>query len=359
MKKVKRNQDLSKLALLIDELVIISVDVHKASYHVAVWSLQRGLLADWVQVAHPQVLLKRIEPIGGHVKQVVYEAGPTGFGLARAAMAAGYAVLVAAPSKIPSLPGRQAKSDRLDAVRGGELAANGQLKPVCVPSEQEEADRQVGRRREQLVAKVRTCKQQIKSFLLNYGLEEPAGLKNWTKAALSELRALELKEALRFCLDDMLDELAFLSERLNKLTAQLRHLSKTERHREAVGRLREHAGVGLITAMTFRLEMPQPERFEHTDEVARYTGLAPGGWISGKTKRGGPILKSGNARIRSVMVEAAWRRIRLDPAARRHWLRLVQNTSSGNKAIVGVARVLAERLWCSLVEAPPAQSQAA
>ena len=49
--------------------------------------------------------------------RVAYEAGPTGYGLARACAAAGIACTVAAPSKIPRAPGDRVKTDRRDAER--------------------------------------------------------------------------------------------------------------------------------------------------------------------------------------------------------------------------------------------------
>src|SRR5512135_1390325 len=65
------------------EIVHVGVDVHKATYHVAVYSAQRGLIATWVQPARPEILIERLRPIGSQVAAMVYEAGPTGFGLAR------------------------------------------------------------------------------------------------------------------------------------------------------------------------------------------------------------------------------------------------------------------------------------
>ena len=59
-----------------------------------------------------------------------------------------------------------------------------------VPTEQEEADRQVLRTREQLVRKSRSAQQQIKAFLLQHGLAEPAGLGSWADASLRSLRGL-------------------------------------------------------------------------------------------------------------------------------------------------------------------------
>ncbi|GAA3691120.1 hypothetical protein GCM10022267_91580 [Lentzea roselyniae] len=48
---------------------------------------------------------------------VTYEAGPTGFGLARALEAAGVRCVVVAPSKLEQPPGDRVKTDRRDAER--------------------------------------------------------------------------------------------------------------------------------------------------------------------------------------------------------------------------------------------------
>src|SRR3954464_1479734 len=145
------------------EAVHVGVDVHKASYSVALFSDRRGLIATWVQPARPEVLLERLRPIRDGIAQVVYEAGPTGFGLARRLRAEGFDARVIAPSKLLAPVGPEAKSDRLACRRLAQLSAKGLLHPVRVPSEQEEADRQVLRLREQLVRKTRSVQSQIKS----------------------------------------------------------------------------------------------------------------------------------------------------------------------------------------------------
>src|SRR3954454_1833472 len=82
------------------ESVHVGVDVHKASYSVALFSDGRGLIATWVQPARPEVLLERLRPLREGIAQVVYEAGPTGFTLARRLRAEGYNAQVIAPSKL-------------------------------------------------------------------------------------------------------------------------------------------------------------------------------------------------------------------------------------------------------------------
>jgi transposase len=122
-------------------------------------------------------------------------------------------------------------------------------------------------------------------------------------------------------------------------------LSRAERHRKTNQTLQSVPGVGLVTAMSFRLELPEPERFSDQCQVAKMIGLAPQVRQSGETRHEGGILKSGNARLRTVLVEAAWRWVACDEAARERYKRLVANTGSGNKAIVGMARRLGVLLW--------------
>ena len=156
----------------------------------------------------------------------------------------------------------------------------------------------------------------------------------------------------------LLDELAHAQEQVRRVTERLKELAEAERHREAVAVLRSVPGVGPITATTFRLELPEPERFDHDGQVARMTGLAPQVRQSGQTRREGGLLKSGNARLRTVLVEAAWRWVACDEAAARRYRRLVGNTGSGKKAIVGMARRLGVLLWRLSVRGEPYRAAA-
>jgi transposase len=335
----------SLLRLDTGEIAHVGVDVHKASYHVAIVSDLRGLVASWTRPASPDLLVERLEPIRTQVARVVYEAGPTGFGLVRQLRSAGYSAEVIAPSKVPTMPGPEAKSDRLGCRKLAVFAQKGLLRPVRVPTEPEEADRQVVRLREQLVRKLRVIRQQIKALLLQRGIAEPAGLAHWTAAAVDALRQLALDAELRFCLDVMLDERQHAVEQVARVTRRLGELAKADRHRATASTLRTVPGAGPITAMTFRVELHDPGRFRDGGRVARMIGLAPQVLQSGPARREGRLLKSGNARLRTVLIEAAWRWVAGDEAAKSRYRRLVASTGNGKKAIVGMARRLAILPW--------------
>jgi transposase len=334
-----------ELRLLPEEAAFVGVDVHKRSYHVSVWTELREWVAQWTQPADPEALCRRLEAVRRQVAHVVYEAGPTGFALARLLRGHGFAADVVAPSKTPVASGRTNKSDRRDSGRLCFFDAKGMLSPIYVLTVQEEADRQVLRGREQRLGDVGRTQRRIKSLLLQYGLAEPAGLKNWSHAAVRELRELELVEELRFCLGQLLDELDHGRTQMAAAKERVRRLAASGRHAAAMALLCSVPGVGLITAMTFLTELPHPERFTRPEAIAAITGLAPQVRRSGETAKGGPILKAGNSHLRRVLVQAAWQWVRRDPAARGLFGHLVGETGCAQKAIVGVARHLAILLW--------------
>lgn len=335
----------------------VGVDVHKRSYHVACWNERHGLIASWVQPPSPQLLIEKISPFQKNVQRVVYEAGPTGFALVRELRMAGYNAEVVAPSKMLVVPGPEAKSDRLDCKRLAMFSVKRLLTFVKVPTAQEEADRQVLRLREQIVRKSRSIQQQIKSFLLQHAITEPAGLGNWSNGAVDELQQITLCHELRFCLDVLLDEYHRTKEQLARVQKEIRRLAREERHRETVSILRTVPGVGLVTSLVFHTELIDPMRFRDGRQVSRMLGLAPGIRQSGDTRREGNILRSGNKRIRSVLVEAAWRWIAGDEAMAKVYRRLVGNTGSAKKAIVGMARRLGILLWRMSVQQQPYHPQ--
>lgn len=72
-------------------------------------------------------------------QQVVYEAGPTGFGLARLFAVQGISCLVAAPSKLQCPSGDRVKTDARDAEHLARLLRLGKITAVRVPSLEQEA----------------------------------------------------------------------------------------------------------------------------------------------------------------------------------------------------------------------------
>ncbi|MCA1699434.1 MAG: transposase, partial [Actinobacteria bacterium] len=117
----------------------------------------------------PAAALQWLATLPGPVR-AVYEAGPTGFGLARAARAAGVEVMVCAPGAIPRQPGDRIKTDTRDALKLARLHAAGQLRAVAVPSPELEGLRDLVRAREDLRGDLMGARHRIGKLLLRRGL---------------------------------------------------------------------------------------------------------------------------------------------------------------------------------------------
>lgn len=354
-KKVAGSARRGKEVSLFDgEVAFVGIDAHKKTYTVCVYTEARGAVASWTQPATPLVLVRRLEPVRAQVAWAVYEAGPTGYALVRALRAAEFRTDVIAPSKTPSAPGRSGKGDRRDAAQLAFLGSKGMLTPIYVPTPEEEADRQVVRRRNQVARDLRRSKHRIKSLLLQHGL---ASFEHWSAKVVEGLRTLSLCPGLRLSLDSLLADHDHFQVQLKIADRHVAELARSERHAAAVERVCRVPGVGPATAMTLRTELPCPERFERPEQVASFTGLAPCVRQSGERTRSGPILKTGNRFLRCLLIEAAWQWVRNDRAAKALYGHLLAGTASPNKAIVGVARHLAILLWSiltqGLVYSPP------
>lgn len=187
-----------------------------------------------------------------------------------------------------------------------EYAARGMLRPIAVPTLDEETERMLIRRRHRLVDCIRKTKQHIKALLLELGFPEPEGLAYWTQADIGALHALDLKPMAKIALESYLRELEFQNKELREVESKVQVLMADRRHAEAYRNLQSVPGVGFVVASTFMLELFRPERFQKKEQFAAYLGLAPTVRHSGEKTPHGRLVCVGQKRLRSLLVEAAW-----------------------------------------------------
>lgn len=348
----KKQQFFNKINLTADDELYIGIDVHKLTYHVALY-LNDGHAIDFVTPADNAKLCATLKKLKPAIKNIVYEAGPTGYSLARKLKQSSLPVQIIAPSKTPKCSARDSKTDRLDGRKLAEFAAKGLLRPIAIPTRTQEADRQLPRLRIQFVKKLKRTKVQIKSFLLQHGLAEPDGLKYWTQLAIEKLQKLQLLDPLRYTLDTLIDEYKYLCEKVKDIEQKLKQTFGKEKHAKKIQLLQTHPGVGVVTSMMFATELFNPKRFNNTAEVAKYVGFAPTIIQSGQSLRDGPITKTGRPQLRSTLIQAAWIWVAKDHHAKQVYLRIARNTGQKNKAITAMARRLAIHLWKMLCNNEP------
>jgi transposase len=110
-----------------------------------------------------------LEDLPGPVA-VTYEAGPTGFGLARRLNDAGIRCAVAAPSKLQRPVGDRVKTDSRDARHLARLLHLGEIVEVTIPSIVQEASRDLVRAREDCRGDLMSTRHRLSKLLLRHGL---------------------------------------------------------------------------------------------------------------------------------------------------------------------------------------------
>ena len=300
--------------------------------------------------------------------RVAYEAGPTGYGLARACARAGIACTVAAPSKIPRPAGDRVKTDRRDAERLARLLRLGELVSVRVPDPEEEAARDLVRAREDTRGDLMRARHRLSKLLLRHGLVYEGSA--WTLAHDAWLRRQRFSSRpLCLAFDECYGAVCQAKGRRDALDRAIAELASEAPFAAVVGRLVCLRGVSTLTALALTVELGDWQRFR-PHSLGPFLGLVPREHSSGERRHQGAITKTGNTHARRLLVEAAWHqrrpvrasgaferrrqgqpaavRARADASTRRlhqRWHALEARGKRRTIVAVAVARELASHCW--------------
>jgi transposase len=317
------------------ELTFIGLDVHARSVWAGVLDGASGEVRSCAAPVRTAELVPWLQAQGGSVS-VAYEAGPTGFGLARACAAAQVPCLVAAPSKIARAPGERVKTDRRDALRLARLLRLGELTAVRVPTPAEEAARDLVRAREDARGDLMRARHRMSKLLLRQGLVFEGSA--WTQAHERWLAGQRFAErGLALAYEEALGAIVSTQGRRDALDRAIAEEAATEPWVGVVGRLSCLRGVSTLTAFGLATEIGDWERFDG-GSIGAYLGLVPSESSSGERRSQGAITKTGNGHARRLLVEAAWHHRR-----RPHPSRELARRREGQPAPVRERAVAAER----------------
>lgn len=284
----------------------VGMDVHARSTHAAAINLLTGELKRMRFGAGVQDPVAWLGELPGPV-HACYEAGPTGFGLYRAAVAAGLRIDVIAPGKTPRGPSDRVKTDRKDAELLARLLIAGQLTAVKVPPAGVEAARELTRLHDACRRDLMTARHRISKMLLRHGrvYPKPTTWKRDHRHWLAGQRFDEPTSELVYL--DLLARVDTLTARKLQLHDAVVKLASDERWWPTVSRLRAFRAIDTLTALSIHLELGADwTRFEKPHRLGAWLGLTPSLTQSGESSSSGSITKTGSTLARRLLIEAAW-----------------------------------------------------
>lgn len=291
------------------KLRFIGLDVHKDSIVIGVADSGRGPAEVFGRGPNDFVWLRKaLTKLGSPERlRICYEAGSTGFELARRLTAEGFHCQVIAPSLVPQRSGKkQIKTDRRDAANLARFHRSGDLTEVKIPDIQTEAIRDLERARDDAKQAERNARHQLDKFLLRHG-RRWSGATKWTNGHHEWIARQAFTEPAQQCvLDDYILAMQAATARVKRLTDEIGRQIQTSPLLPLVTALMALRGVSLLTAVIVAAEIGDFARFGHPSGLMDYLGLVPSEASSGETRRQGAITRAGNKHVRRILVEAAW-----------------------------------------------------
>jgi transposase len=246
--------------------------------------------------------------------RVAYEAGPTGFGLARALAAAEIDCVVAAPSKLIRPPGDRVKTDTRDAAHLARLLRLGEITAVTVPEANVEAVRDLVRAREDARADLMRVRHRLSKLLLRHGRVYSGG-QAWTGVHEIWLRRQRFVDShTTAAFDHHFDAVLTATAARHRLDEQIIEVAASPRWADPVNRLGCLRGISALTGLALSVEIGDWTRFTGAS-IGAYIGLVPCEYSSGASRVQGAITKAGNAHVRRLLIEAAWHHRTVHPAS--------------------------------------------
>ena len=286
------------------ERTSVGLDVHARSVVACAIDGDTGELTRARLCPQPEVILGWLRELPGPVA-VAYEAGPTGFGLARFLASQGVRCVVAAPSKLRRPAGDRVKTDAKDALLLARLLRLGDIVAVAVPSEQQEAARDLVRAREDARGDLMRARHRTSKLLLRQGIVYSGGTA-WTETHHQWLRRQTFDlTGLAVAYDSALETVLLTADRRDRLDKAITAMAADPAWSPMVTRLSCLRGVSTLTGFALAVEIGDWSRFTGSS-IGTFLGLVPTESSSGGSRSQGSITKTGNTHARRLLVEAAW-----------------------------------------------------
>jgi transposase len=291
---------------------------------------------------------------------VAYETGRDSFWLARWLRDRGIdAYVIHATSVAISREHRRAKTDRIDTamLRRGFLGwlrgERGHCSMAVIPTIAEEDAKRPHRERESLVKQRTRTINQMKAILTQFGVRN---FKPVLRKAAEKIDAVRTPEGVPLppnaaaALRRHIEHFRLINEQIRtieKTRLQRLQQNPTDKFNAMVFLLVRIIGLGVETAEQLVHEI-LTRKLRDSKAVARYSGLTGSPDESGDRRREKGLSRSGNERVRKILIQLSWRMLQFQPDSglvRWYKDRTANSQRSRKPMIVALARKLIIALW--------------
>lgn len=337
--------------------IYVGIDSHEKDYQVAK-VINRICLGNHRMKADPQLLIQHLRGhYPGALFKCVYESCAWGFTLQRQLQKAGIECIVVHAADVATTDKeKRRKTDKVDALKLAHDLQSGLLKAIYVPDEELQKDRNLMRFRKKLKGDLNRSKNRLKSLLKFQGIKIPEqfGKRCWSNKFMQWVEEEAKKDIL---LQDtmllMLEQIKQLRQLLLNAEKKLGELMK-HKYEQQAKLLMSVPAIGRTLAMLFLLEVGDIHRFKGFDALNDMVGFCPDTDSSGEKNRDRGITTRRHKQLRSGLLQAAWRAIRIDPALMETYQQLTKRMTS-HQAIIRIARKLLRRMRAVLISGVPYQ----
>lgn len=337
------------------ENIYVGMDVHLKSWSVTILT-ENNHYKTFNQPPQPETLAAYLQqhfPEANYYS--AYEAGFSGLWAHYQLASLGINNLVVNAADVPTTgKERLHKTDSVDSKKIAYSLRAKELRGIHIPSQQTMEDRSLVRMRNSVVNDLSRLKHRVKMMLHFHGVKIPEPFINetlfsrrfikWLKEEACLTKGLN-KEAFIF----LINELETQKQSLLTITQAVRRLSKGERYCRNMELIRSIPGIGLITGITFLVEIEDISRFSCTDKFAGFIGIIPSCHSSGEKESKGEMTPRGQNNLKKALIESSWFAARMDTGLSFSFNKYCKRMES-NKAIIRIARKMANRIYFVLTK---------
>lgn len=325
----------------ISKEVFLGMDVHKKTYSVTAICDGQVIKKDTLG-ANPAALIAYCKKyfFGAKIYSA-YEAGFCGFHLHHCLISEGINNIVVNAASIEIALADRVKTDKRDSLKIAQHLSQGKLIGIHIPTIEQEDNRAITRLRDKFVRERSRLACQIKALMNLYGLIGADDERIICPRRIKEIENLDLRSGLKFALSQLCSLWLHINEKVAEIDKEIVHQAMKDGAIEMI--YRSVPGIGPTSARVLANELGDMKQFKNERQLFSFIGLTPSEHSSGEHIRQGHITRQGRPILRKVLIQVAWKAIKLDNSLKKIYEQTSKRTGA-KRAIVGIARRLIGRI---------------